>query len=148
MATASGSCWWRVGRNELPSFVPPTMRPKLDGGVIVVSGSAAGTCYVMFGAERADFPANEVDLQAFAVAVYPDGQTSGLAMVHHGGTVSRSICLPSDYQAIVSSSAPNGYYYENPPEKRLSGSLESLSVRQRSAFEHIVAYVSGSGAGA
>ena len=65
ISAASGSGWWRVDQNRMPSFVPDGLKPKLDGGVMVLSGSASGATYLMYGAERIDTPVAQVDIQPF-----------------------------------------------------------------------------------
>ena len=141
LAYAGGDGWWRVEATSIPSFVPATMKPKLDGGVVVISGSAPGVRYAMFAADRVDAPVSKIDIQPFAVAFFPDGTESGLIIVHHGGTISRSVELPQDYQKVVSSSGANSYFYSRPPEGKTSGSLSELGEGYKAAFDDLVTYL-------
>ena len=144
VSQASGSGWWRVNKGNIPSFVPPTMRPKLDGGVWVASGSSSGVTYLMFGAERVDIPEDAVDIQPFGVAVFPSGASTGMALIHHGGWPDRTVQLPDDFGTVTDSCATGSYFFSQPPEGKTSGSLDELSVGQRNAFDRIVGSLSGS----
>ncbi len=120
LSSAPGSDWWRIQKGDIPSFIPESMRPKLDGGVMVVSGSSSGTTYLMFGAERVDPP--NVDIHPFGVAVFPSGASTGVAVVHHGGWVKRTTPLPPDFTDIASSCSTGSYVFSCPPEGKTSGS--------------------------
>lgn len=137
MSVASGSGWWRMGKSDIPSFIPEGLRPKLDGGVMVLSGSASGTTYLMYGAERVDAPADSIDIQPFGIAVFPAGAGPYMAVVHHGGWPDRSVPVPSDYWNVMSSCATGSYFQAHPPEGKTNGTLDELSHAQRGAFEII-----------
>jgi hypothetical protein len=138
VSRASGSGWWRVNKGEIPSFVPPTMRPKLDGGVWVASGSSSGVTYLMFGAERVDVPAGSLDIQPFGMVVFSSGASTGMALIHHGGWMDRSVPLPPDFTAVASSCSTGSYFFARPPDGKTSGSLDELGPGQKAAFEHIL----------
>lgn len=140
LSKASGSGWWRIQKGDIPSFVPEGMRPKLDGGVMILSGSSSGTTYLMFGAERVDAP--DVDIHPFGVVVFPSGASTGMAVVHHGGWVERTTPLPSDFTDIASSCSTGSYFFSRPPERKTSGSLDELGQGQRGAFESIMSSLS------
>lgn len=138
VSRASGSGWWRVNKGDIPSFVPPTLRPKLDGGVWVASGSSSGVTYLMFGAERVDLPANSLDIQPFGVAVFPSGASTGMALIHHGGSFDRTVQLPGDFRTIASSCSTGSYFFSQPPEGKTSGSLDDLGAGHKAAFQSIL----------
>jgi hypothetical protein len=142
VSQASGSGWWRVNKGEIPSFVPATMRPKLDGGVWVVSGSSSGVTYLMFGAERVDKPADSLDIQPFGIAVFSSGASAGMALIHHGGWLDRSVRLPQDFGAVASSCSTGSYFFSRPPEGKTSGSLHELGPGHKAAFERILSNLS------
>jgi hypothetical protein len=139
VSRASGSGWWRVSKSDIPSFVPSGMRAKLDGGLWVVSGSSSGVTYMMFGAERVDLPADSLDIQPFGMAVYSSGASGGMALIHHGGWISRSAALPTDFGSIASSCSSGSYFFSRPPEGKTSGTLDELSPGHKVAFDRILA---------
>ena len=144
LSRASGSGWWRVGKADIPPFVPATMVPKLDGGVIVLSGSASGTTIVMFGADRIDQPVDMRDIHPFGMGVFPSGSSDGMAIIHHGGWLERSKPLPDDFWKIANSCNTASYFFSNPPEGATSGTLDQLGTGYRLAFEKIASVFSGS----
>ena len=146
LSSASGSGWWRVNRGDIPSFVPATMRPKLDGGLIVVSGSSSGMTCVVFSAERVD--RGNLDILPFGVFVFPSGATAPMALLHHGGWIGRTTPLPADFNSIASSCSTGSYFFARPPEGKTSGSLEELADGHRQAFERVVDYLNASGSSA
>ena len=147
LSRVSGSGWWRIQKDEIPAFVPLGMRPKLDGGVMVVSASTSGVTYLMFGAERVDPPA-ELDIQPFGVAVFSSGASSGMALVHHGGWLERTTPLPGDFSSVASSCSTGSYFFARPPEGKTSGSLDELGTGHKLAFERILTALSSSTGGA
>ena len=139
LSRASASGWWRMSKEEMiPSFVPAGLHPKLDGGVFILSGSASGSTFLMYGAERIDYPDNAVDIQPFGAIVSPSGASPTMAVIHHGGWPERSIELPPDYVEVMSGRSAGNYFFARPPEGKISGSLDDLSDGQRFAFERIV----------
>lgn len=142
ISRASGSGWWRVNKGQIPSFVPATMQPKLDGGVWVVSGSSSGVTYLMFGAERVDRPADARDIQPFGIAVFPSGASTGMALIHHGGWIDRSVRLPDGFGSLASSCSTGSYFFARPPEGKSSGSLEDLGPGHKAAFQRILSSLS------
>jgi hypothetical protein len=119
------------------------MRPKLDGGLIVVSGSSSGTTCVAFSAERID--KGNLDIQPFGVFVFPSGASTGMALVHHGGWLNRTTPLPADFNQIASTCSTGSYFFSRPPEGKTSGTLDELSDGHRAAFDRVVNYLTGSG---
>ena len=146
LSGVSGSGWWRIQKGDIPSFVPQGMRPKLDGGVMVVSARSSGVTYLMFGAERVD-PPDELDIQPFGVAVFSSGASTGMALIHHGGWLDRTTRLPNDFWSVASSCSTGSYFFARPPEGKRSGSLDELGTGHRLAFERIVVALSGSTGG-
>ncbi len=144
----SGSGWWRIGKDDIPSFVPAGMGPKLDGGVMVLSGSASGVTIVMFGADRIDKPVDKLDIHPFGMAVFPSGSSDGMAIIHHGGWMDRSKPLPDDFWSVANSCNTASYFFANPPEGATSGTLDQLGTGYRLAFERIASVFSGSGGSA
>ena len=144
LSRASSSGWWRIGKDEIPSFVPATMRPKIDGGVVVLSGSSSGNTIVMFGADRIDRPVDKSDIHPFAMAVLPNGATGGMAIIHHGGWIERSRTLPDDFWAVANSCQTASYFFARPPEGVTSGTLDQLDTGYRLAFDRVVAALSNS----
>ncbi|MFI5168085.1 MAG: hypothetical protein ACHQQS_15870, partial [Thermoanaerobaculales bacterium] len=138
LSRASGSGWWRIQKGDYPSFVPATMRAKLDGGVMVVSGSTSGTTYVMFGAERVDPPVSKLDIQPFGIVMFSSGAAPGMAVIHHGGWPQRSTPLPADFFSVASSCSTGSYFFARPPEGKTSGTLDELGPGHKGAFEKIV----------
>ncbi len=108
----------------------------------MASGSSSGVTYLMFGAERVDLPANSLDIQPFGVSVFSSGASTGMALIHHGGWVDRSIQLPDDFRAIASSCSSGSYFFSRPPEGKTNGSLDELSAGHKAAFERIVSSLS------
>ena len=146
LSSVSGSGWWRANRGDIPSFVPPTMRPKVDGGLIVVSGSSSGMTCVVFSAERVD--KGNLDIQPFGVFVFPSGALDPMALLHHGGWVGRTTPLPADFYSIASACSTGSYFFARPPEGKTSGTLEELADGHRQAFVRVVDYLKASGSSA
>lgn len=146
LSEVSGSGWWRIQKGDLPSFVPQTMRPKLDGGVMVVSGSPSGVTYLMFSAERVD-PPNELDIQPFGVAVFSSGASTGIALIHHGDWPKRTTPLPDDFWNVARSCSTGSYFFARPPEGKTRGSLDELGPGHKGAFDRIVLTLSGTTGG-
>jgi len=146
LSGVSKSGWWRIQKGAIPSFVPQGMRQKLDGGVIVVSGSPSGVTYLMFSAERVD-PPDDLDIQPFGVAVFSSGASTGMALIHHGGWLDRTTPLPDDFVSVTRSCSTGSYFFARPPEGKTSGSLDELGMGHKLAFERIVSTLSGSTGG-
>ena len=144
LAEVKGSGWWRIQKDEIPSFVPEGMRSKLDGGVMVMLGSSSGVTQLMYGAERVDKPAGELDIQPFGMTVFSSGASTGMALIHHGDWIDRTTPLPPDFWRVASSCSTASYFFANPPEGKTSGSLDELGPGHKYAFEKISLALSGS----
>jgi len=147
LAEVKGSGWWRIQKDEIPSFVPEGMRPKLDGGVIVVLGSSSGVTHLMYGAERVDRRAGELDIQPFGIVVFSSGASTGMALIHHGGWLGRTTPLPNDFWSVASSCSTGSYFFASPPEGKTSGSLDELGIGHKLALEELRKALSGSTGG-
>jgi hypothetical protein len=143
LSGVSRSGWWRIQKGDIPSFVPQGMRDKLDGGVMVVSGSSSGVTYLMFAGERVDPPA-ELDIQPFGVAVFSSGASTGMALIHHGGWLDRTTPLPEGFWSVARSCSTGSYFFARAPEGKTSGSLDELGTGHKLAFKRILAALSGS----
>ncbi len=108
--------------------------PNGISAVVLVSGNTGPNGAMMIAGHRIDHKAGMMDHDPFAIAVSASIPQGSGVLVHHASFTSRSIDLPQEYCAAVSSSGLSNYFAANPPFGRSSGSTGEAPPELVQAF--------------
>ena len=135
--------WQRITGENAPSFLPPTLRGRTKEIVVVAAPASTSTMVVMFNIYRVDAPARQIDHQPLVVVVHSSGVSTAGHFIDHGDWKNRStpLVIPEDFSGPVNSSGIASYYRAIPSTDSTGGSLDTLPMGDRAAFERVTGIV-------
>ena len=135
--------WQRITGDSAPSFLPPTLSGRTKEIVVVTAPASTSAMVVMFNLYRVDAPVRQIDQQPFVVVVHSSGASTAGQFIDHGDWKNRStpLVIPEDFSGAVNSSGIASYYRAIPSTDSTGGTLETLPMGDRAAFERATGIV-------
>ena len=132
------SGWKLLSVAELPSVFAVSLQQKIDSALLIASGSSDGTTYMVFNAFRVDTKAAAIDQEPFGIVFSGSVPEYDGVFIHHGDWTGRTSSPGPDFWNQVLHSGVGGFFLTNPPEGKLSGTLDELPTEHQAAFESVV----------
>jgi len=127
--------WRALPQSELPTFLPASLRARLDSAVVISSSTVlSGRTYVVCNGLRVDRRADAIDHEPFVISVLSSDASTGGMFVHHGDWNGRTEQAPAEFWESVERSGVGDYFFANPPSGRTFGELADLDAPHKRAF--------------
>lgn len=128
---ADGDGFKVIGPKDFPSFIPPTLAPKFDSAVQIISGGV-----ILFNFRR--IHGENVDQHPYGAVVVSGNVAISSSFLDHGDWPDRTTPVTQELANHISASGIGGYYLQYPPEGRSSGPLSALPTTDLDAFNQFM----------
>ena len=133
----SGYRW--LSSSELPSTIPPTLRPKLSSALLMWERTSSDCTQIVCNGIRLEPKDNALDQEPFGVVVYSSGASTGGVFIHHGGWKGRTTPITSEVSQILASSSLGNYFPLGEVPSAGPGPLSDLSqTSHKDAFNAMI----------
>ncbi len=133
--------WWLITQAELPGFVPPSLRPKIDSALVITAPTSTGGTYYVLSTLRLDRKERAFDNDPFGAILHITGPSTEGFLVHHGDWPGRTEAIPPGLWDELTRDGIGDYFFAIAPPGKRQGSLEELMVPHSGAFRETVAVI-------